>query len=567
MLESITIHNYAIIDEMTVEIPGGLTVITGETGAGKSIVVDAMELVLGARASSEMIRSGADRLDVTGVFTLDEGTVIDQLPEDVTENVLILRRELRVDGSGRCYINDRPVTLKALKKVGDCLVDLHGQHDHQSLFEISEHVMFLDGFGGLMPLTQEVQQLFNEFIQIRNTIGKIRNHIENAQRNKELHDFQIKEIDQAKIVPGEDTEVGQDIQRLSRAVELKEFGWRAFETLSESDGSVEDLLGNLMSGIEGLERSDPALTPFVQRLEELATGVSELAGDLRRYADEIEDDPGLLAELEDRLALIERLKKKYGPLLEDVFAYREKIGAETQSHQDFVVKLEKLEIRLEEIKTKLYYRALKLSEKRKKLGPMLSGEVESHLAELGLSGAKLVIEFTECESGEELVVNNKVVVNSAGIDRVEFMFSANPGEPPRPLVKIASGGELSRVMLALKLALSKVDSVPTMVFDEIDVGVSGRVAEAVGKKLLKLSENRQVIVVTHLPQIAGKAGQHFSARKSVENGRTRANLVKLDETMRQKELASMLSGENLTEAALEHAKELMQKSENDNSVS
>ena len=568
MLESLTIHNYAIIDEMTVEFPGGLTVITGETGAGKSIVVDALELVLGARASVEMIRADAEELEITGVFTLDETVRSKGIPvetqnltsiQESDEGLLILRREVRADGASRCFLNDRPVTLKMLRNIGDCLVDLHGQHDHQSLLLATGNVNFLDGFAGLVALADEVERLYNEFISVRVSIEKLKLQIEHARSEKELYHFQINEIDGAKISPGEDMELEREIQKLSRAAELKEFGWRAFQDLSESDGSVEEVLGRLTGNIEELSRSDPALVAFIERTEELTSGLSELAGELRRYADEIDDDPAALAVLEERFALIERIKKKYGPRLDDVFAYREKIGSETRGHEDLVQKLETLEFKLEDIKPELFYRALKLSENRKETAPKLAAEVESHLAELGMNGAKLIIDISGCEGGEELEIDGRKVTlrKGKGIDEVEFMFTANPGEPPRPLAKIASGGEVSRVMLSLKLALSSVDRIPTMVFDEIDVGVSGRVAEAVGRKLLKLPNNRQVIVVTHLPQIAGKALRHFSARKTVEHGRTRTGLILLDDDMRQKELASMLSGETLTDTALAHAKELM----------
>jgi len=561
MLESLTIHNYAIIDEMTVDFTDGLTVITGETGAGKSIVVDALELVLGARASAEMIRAGSNALEITGIFSSEKSIDTLHFPaaEGNDDGLLIIRREVRVDGTSRCFINDRPVTLKTLRSIGNCLVDLHGQHDHQSLLNSSGHVDFLDGFAGLIPLAGEVDRLLSEFISVRDSIQKLKLQIENARRDKELYHFQISEIDGAGIVPGEDIELEQVIQKLSRAAELKELGWRAFQELCESEGSVEEVLGKLAGKTEGLSRTDPALVSFAESAEELTLGVSELAGAFRQYADEIDDDPAALAELEERFALIERIKKKYGPRLEDVFDYREKIGSETKGHEDLIVKLETLEIKLEEIKPKLYFRALTLSKKRKQSGPKLAHEVESHLAELGMSGAKINIDIAESTSGEEIEIEGKKVFfgKEKGIDEVEFMFTANPGEPPRPLAKIASGGEVSRVMLSLKLALSDVDGIPTMIFDEIDVGVSGRIAEAVGNKLLKLSENRQAVVITHLPQIACKAVRHFSARKTVINGKTRTGLVVLDDEMRQREIASMLSGETLTDAALAHARELM----------
>ena len=560
MLESLFIRNYAIIDEMTVTFPGGFTVITGETGAGKSIVVDALELLLGARASSEMIRAGTDEIEITGVFSLDESLASEDLPDREGGGVLIIRRGVRADGAGRCYINDTPVTLKKVKAIGDRLVDLHGQHDHQSLLDVAGHVVFLDGFGGLASLVTEVGELFDEFVTVRAAIGKLKLSIENARRDRELFRFQIKEIDDAKLVPGEDETVKEAISRLSRATELKALCMREFQALSESEGSVEEVLGGLTGDLEDLSRSDPGLCPFTGRMEEMASGISDLADELRRYGDGIDEDPEALFEVETRLALIEQLKKKYGPALDDIFAYRERISRSFDGIENDVQTCEKFEIRLEEIKPKLLSRARALSSRRKEIAPALSSEVESHLAELGMKDARLVVDITGQENGETLEEDGQtVVVGRGGIDRVEFMFSANPGVPPRPLARIASGGEVSRVMLSLKLALSAADAVPTMVFDEIDSGVSGRVAEAVGDKLLRLSKNRQVIVITHLPQIAGKAGCHFSARKSVQDGTTRANLVPLDDAMRQEELAAMLSGVELTESARAQARELLKK--------
>ncbi|MCE5251410.1 DNA repair protein RecN [bacterium] len=564
MLESLTIRNYAIIAEMTVQFPGGLTVITGETGAGKSIVIDALELVLGARASAEMIRAGSDELEVSGVFTHDASIRDEEFPIGEDDDVLILRREVRADGSSRCFVNDQPVTLKSLKKLGDRLVDLHGQHDHQSLLMVTDHVRFLDGYGGLGERAEAVGRLFHEYVTVRASIARMKERIENSRRDRDLYRFQSDEIDNANILPNEDEELEQSIRRLSRATELKELGWRAFQVLSDAEGSVEEVLGSLAGSVGELAQSDSGLAPLAERMEELTGGVSELAGDFRRYADAIEDDPATLAEIEERLAFIERLKKKYGPRLDDVFAFREKIGKETVEIEELEHELKALESTLGTVGPNLFRCARELSAKRRKASPELAREVEAHLAELGMSGAKLVIEIGKNEGGIELAFEGaQITVGKEGADRVEFMFSANPGVPPRPLVKIASGGEVSRVMLALKLALSSVDSVPTMVFDEIDVGVSGRVAEAVGNKLLKLSGKRQVVVITHLPQIAGKTVSHFSARKTVEKGMTQASLVALDENMRQKELAAMLSGEKLTDTALAHARELMKKPGND----
>jgi len=563
MLESLTIQNYAIIVEMTVDFSNGLNVITGETGAGKSIVIDAFELVLGARASSEMVRSGAGSMSVSGVFNVNEDFYKDEFPFEIDKGVLILRREVRADGSSRCFVNDRPVTLKTLKDLGDCLVDLHGQHDHQSLLNVSEHVNYLDGYGKLSSLAREVEYLFNEMVKIRKKIDELELKIENLNRDRELFTFQINEIEKANISPGEDSELSNEIKRLSRAVELKSLGWELFQELSEAEGSIGERLGELTSRIEYLSHCDSELDAFMKKIEEITFGVSDLAGSFREYSEKINDDPSVLAEMEERLALLEKMKKKYGHGLDDVFGYLEKIKKECEKEQEFEEKLADLKLRKQEIELQLADSTLRLSKKRKEIAPRLSKKVETHLSQLGMSGARLVIDINKFEGLDKLQINDQLIpVGKDGFDSVEFLISANPGEPPKSLVKIASGGEISRIMLSLKLALVHAVNVPTMVFDEIDLGVSGRVADAVGKKMLQLSETRQVLAITHLPQIAVMGSRHFSARKNVRGGRTYSELVLLDESARQRELATILSGETMTDTALAHAKKLMDKVKN-----
>jgi len=563
MLESLSIRNYAIIDEMTIEFSDGLNVITGETGAGKSIVVDAFELVLGARASSEMVRSGADNMSVCGVFNINGDPLLDEIPFETDNGILIIRREVRADGSSRCYVNDSPVALKTLKGLGDRLVDLHGQHDHQSLLNTSEHVNFLDGYAGISILAGEVEKLLNETVKIRNQIDELESNIRNLDRQSELYKFQVEEIERAKIVPDEDITLSNDIQRLSRATELKALGWEVFQELSEAEGSIVERFGELTSRIEHLSRYDSELGSFMEKIEELSVGVNDLANSFREYAEKIYDDSATLADMEERLALIEKLKKKYGPGLEDVFNYLDKIKKETLGKDELEAKLASIKLKKNELESRLADRALMLSRKRKKIAPHLSKKVETHLSQLGMRGARLVIDIDKYEGTNKLLINGQSVsVGKDGFDKIEFLISANPGEPPKSLVKIASGGEVSRIMLALKLALMDAAPVTTMVFDEIDIGISGRIAEAVGQKMMELSETRQVLTITHLPQIAVMANHHFSARKNVHGERTYTELVLLNEEARQKELATLLSGETLTDTALAHAKKLMDKVDN-----
>ena len=560
MLESLTIRNYAIIDELAVSFSPGLNVITGETGAGKSIVVDAFELILGARASSEMIRSGMETLAVSAVFRIDAALLPDEVPALSDDGCLIIRREVRADGSGRCFINDMPVTVRILKALGDRLVDLHGQHAHQSLFDVTRHVEFLDKYGGFAELSETVAAGYRELAEIKRTIKNREERIERMSRDRDLHRFEREEIARADLKPDEDRTLDEELMRLTRAFELKSLGQEVFGALSESEDSLGERLDALSGKIGQLARYDGTLEPLLAKMDELSITVKDIAETFREYADGIDDDPTAAERVDERLALVERLKKKYGPSLGEVFEYFEKLGRESSDSEVLERELDDLRGHLAAVEKELFDRAHELSARRRKTAPGLAAEVEEHLARLGMPGARLVTDIGPLTGGERIAHGGKEVsVGPEGIDKVEFTFSANPGEQPKPLVKIASGGEISRVMLSLKLALIQVADVPTMVFDEIDIGVSGRIADAIGKMIRALAKKRQVLTITHLPQIAVMADTHFSARKRIAGGRTVTDLVLLDDKARQIELASLLSGDTLADTALAHAKELMER--------
>ena len=371
MLESLTVKNYAIIDSMTVEFSGGFNVITGETGAGKSIVVDALELILGARFSSEMIRSGSEDMSVCGLFNIDSGSLPDDMSFETDDGVLIIRREIRKDGTGRCFINDNPVTLKKLKELGNQLVDLHGQHDHQSLLNASEHVKYLDSYGALSRLAQETEDLYCEIVEKRTEIHELQIKIENLVRDRELYKFQVREIEEAQLAPGEDTALENDIKRLSSAAELKSLGWEIFQELSENEGSIGERIGQLSSKVDYLSKYDSALDSFVEKIEEISVGLFDLANTFREYAEKIEDDSAALAEMEERLVLVEKIKKKYGPSLEDVFKYLGEIKKEIHGIEEYEEKIAGLKLREKEMELKLTECASLLSEKEKRLHPVL----------------------------------------------------------------------------------------------------------------------------------------------------------------------------------------------------
>jgi len=559
MLESLSIKNYAIIDESTIQFSPGLNVITGETGAGKSIVVDSLELVLGARASTDMIRAGLDFLEVTGVFTTGENEDPGPLRKAFEDGTLILRREVRSDGNNRCFVNDRPVTLRTLKSIGDLLVDLHGQHDHQSLLVVSEHVNYLDGYGDITGHAGVVRSLFEQRQSLKKELDAIMKTADDSDRDRDLFAFQLDEIEKAAVQPGEDEEIEAALRRLDNARALRELGVKAFRELSENENSAALLIGELISAVEHMVHHDDKLAAPLERLTALADDADDLGRFFREYAENVEEDPALGEEMEERFTMIERLKKKYGPTHEKVFAYRDSIRERLGGADRSRAHIDELQKKLDETERLLITRARELSAERKAAAPRIVKEVEHHLSEMGMDGARLSVDVMTVNGGESIPTGDSAVrINSNGMDYIEFRLAANPGEPPRPLVRVASGGEISRIMLSLKLALMDVNSVPTMVFDEIDVGVSGRVSDALGRKLRRLTANRQAIVITHLPQIAVMGDRHFSARKTVAGDRTTASLILLDNDMRKYELATLLSGENLSETALAHAGELLE---------
>ena len=559
MLESLTIKNYAIIDESTILFSPGLNVITGETGAGKSIVVDSLELVLGARASTDMIRAGLDYLEVTSVFTVGENEDPGPLRKAFEDGTLILRRQVRSDGNNRCFVNDRPVTLKTLKSIGDLLVDLHGQHDHQSLLVVSEHMNYLDGYGGITGHAGDVRSLFEQRQSLKKELDAFMKTADDSDRDRDLFAFQLDEIEKAAVQPGEDEGIEAALRRLDNARALRELGVKAFQELSEDETSVALLIGELVSAVEHLVEHDDKLAGPLERLTALAGEADDLGRFFREYAENVEEDPAFQEEMEERFTMIERLKKKYGPTLEKVFAYRDRIRERIGGGDRSRAHIDELQKKLEETERLLVAGARELSAERKAAAPRIAKEVEHHLSELGMDGARLSVDVMTVNGGESILTGDSAVrINSGGMDYIEFRLAANPGEPPRPLVRVASGGEISRIMLSLKLALMDVNSVPTMVFDEIDVGVSGRISDALGRKLRRLTANRQAIVITHLPQIAVMGDRHFSARKTIEGDRTTASLILLDNDMRKYELATLLSGENLSETALAHAGELLE---------
>ncbi|HIC94355.1 MAG TPA: DNA repair protein RecN [Anaerolineae bacterium] len=575
MLAELYIKNFAIIEELHLRFGPGFNVLTGETGAGKSIIVDAVSTLLGGRAETGVIRSGADEARVEGIFLLNKAMQEVILPilrrdglEGEDEETLILAREIRRGGRSICRVNGRAVTLKVLEEIGRRLVDIHGQTEHLSLFRVREHLDLLDRYGRLWPLRERVAAKVRELRQVRQELeGLLRDERELARR-ADLLAYQVREIASANLRVGEEEELESERARLANAERLMELADEAYRALYEGEEgqlSAIDLLGQVARNLAELERLDPGLRGQQQVAEEAACQLEELARSLRAYRDTIEYNPARLQQVEERLDLIYGLKRKYGDSIAEILAFGEEAQRELESIVHSEERVEELRAREDALLHEIGELASRLSAERRAAGDRLAKAVEAELAELGMRGARfaVAIERREAEDGA-WVEGRRYAFDERGLDRVEFLIAPNVGEPLKPLAKIASGGEASRLMLALKTVLSAADKTPILIFDEIDAGIGGRAGGVVGRKLWSLTAEaspdgvgHQVLCVTHLPQLACYGDVHFKVAKDVVGGRTIASARALSEEERVEELAAMLG--TATAVTRQNARELLER--------
>lgn len=563
MLHSLYIRNFALIEELTLEFQPGLTVITGETGAGKSILLGALGLVLGDRASSELVRSDASKAVIEAVFQGDIPAALSPLIEsagiDETEG-LILRRELSASGQSRAFMNDTPCSVALLRQAGELLIDLHGQHEHQMLLNPQTHAGMLDDFAGTAPLAARTAGMQEELRRLRQECRRMR---EDEAAIKEKHDlllFQQQELSELGLREGESGEIEQEITLLENAETLAEHTAALSQLLYESDGALYSGLGRARHIIEKLAAVDPRFETLLGDAENALGIVDELYRFNRSYASSIDFNPTRLESMRERQHRIQRTAKKYGAEPDALPGMLEELDRRLSEEGEGEERLKETEERAEETRRRLSLTALELSEKRREAAGRLEKSVMAHLSELGIPKALFRIGFTREEDPEgEIVIEEKHYrAAGAGYDTIEFMLSANPGEPPRPLAKIASGGEISRVMLAMKSALGGAAGVPTLIFDEIDTGISGRIAQSVGGKLRELGRLHQIVAITHLPQIAAMGSTHLEVHKAVENGRTATRVRPLEADGRREAIAALISGEELSESSLALAGELLE---------
>ncbi len=571
MLTTLRIKNLALVSDLTLELQPGCNVITGETGAGKSIIIGALNLVLGERADRTLIRSGEESCSVEAVFDtkklraplksfLEENGL-----EPCEENQLVLKRNFSASGTNRQFINGSATTLATLATIGEWLVDMHGPHDHQSLLHAGKQLLILDAFGGLEKSREEFGELVRRRSVLENEKSALIVDEKTYAQQLDLLRFQVQEIFAARLQPDEEKSVEEEFIRSSNAAKLLQLSQAAIDALSENENSLLTQLGVIGRVLAELLRVDAGANNLVALHAQAGEMLRELQTELSRYADKVDVDPARLAEVEERLNLIHSLKRKYGTTLAEVIAFGDEAEQKLSALESRDEELVRLKAAMEKLDSEILSAGKKLSAARKKIIPQLARAVGKQLEDLGFKQSKFDVAISTIRWGEAPDEPKSSVstaargdarpTNSSGLDEIEFQFAPNLGEPAKPLRAIASSGEMARVMLALKTVLAAEDEIPVLVFDEVDANVGGETANAVGEKMQQIAAKRQVFCITHLPQVASAADAHYVVTKLVKNGRTISEITLLDKKSRVTELARMLGGQ--TDAARKHAEALL----------
>jgi len=565
VLRELHITNFALIENLTLPLGKKLNVVTGETGAGKSIIIEALNLVLGGRADTSDIRTGSKSANVEAVFDIRKNRKLKKSLEELgiepEDNLLILRRIVNQGTGGRNFINDKPVTLRVMKRVGDELVDIHGQHEHQNLLKKDKHIDYLDDFLELSKRRATVSSLFNSFQEKKKDLTERKQRIKGLKEKEELYRFQIKEIDDAELKSGEDEELEERQRILENAEKLIQTINDAYNLLYEKEGSIFEILNKMKANIEPLCDIDHSLKKGKEQLDNVLFGIEEVSQVFSSYLNRMEFDPAELEMVTKRLDLLNRLKVKYGKTIEEINAYRDTKEKAIEELESVKIETEEIEKEIDEIKEKLISSSYSLSSERMKRKEGLEEKINKELQDLGMGSSKFCVEVKRIEENDGISFpdGKKYRITEKGIDKVEFLITTNPGEPPMSLRKVVSGGELSRIMLALKSILALLDEVYCMIFDEVDAGIGGAVAEKIGEKMMEISRERQVITITHLHQIASKGDWHIKVEKEEKNGRAYTYANVLGEKERIEEVARLISGERLSKTALEHARNILKK--------
>jgi DNA repair protein RecN (Recombination protein N) len=559
MLTTLRIKNLALVADLTLDLQPGYNVITGETGAGKSVLIGALSLVLGERADRALIRGGSDSCSVEAVF--DVGRLKTPLTAFLEENglepcedhQLVLKRTFTAAGSNRQFVNGSPTTLNALATIGEWLVDIHGPHEHQSLLHPARQLAILDAFGSLDASREAFAQLVRRRAAIEAEKAALIVDEKTYAQQLDLLRFQVQEISAARLQPDEETRIEADYTRASNAARLIELGQGALNLLSENEASLLTQAGAIGRTLQELQRLDSGAAALATTQEQAVALLNDLQTELSHYLGKIDIDPARLQELEERLNLLHSLKRKYGANISEVIAFGEEARQKLESLERRDAELARLNGELRKIEAELWQAGQALSAKRQKVIPQLSKAVSKQLADLGFRQSRFDVSLSSIE--QSALARDVSRISASGLDTIEFQFAPNPGEPVRPLRAIASSGELARVMLGLKTVLAVEDQIPVLVFDEVDANVGGETANAVGEKMRQIARNRQVLCITHLPQVAAPASAHFVVSKQVKAGRTISEITMLEKQDRVTELARMLGGQ--TDAARKHAEALL----------
>lgn len=552
MLELLHIENIAIIEAADIEFAPGFNALTGETGAGKSIVIDSLSAVLGQRTSRELIRTGAEKAFVSAAFSGMAPELTEELgiqPE--ADGTLLLQREIQTDGKNVCRVNGRPVTVGQLRALGARLLNIHGQHDGQQLLDEEQHIVYLDSFGRVESLAITYAEKYKNFTDIRRQIGALQMDEAEKARRVDTLQYQIEELKRAKLKPGEEEELTARRGMLRNAEKFLDAVAGADYALNgdDSGGGALSALRQAQDALGGVRHLDDAFGQLYERLGETYSEVYDIAATVEDKRGELDVSPGELDRVESRMDLLYRLKKKYGATVEDMLDYQARCEAELAQIEDAGDTLARLEQALSKAEKEARQAAQALSDARKAAADRLTSQILAELQQLDMGKIRFAVDFAEKP------------LDSDGMDTVRFLMSANVGEELRPIHKIASGGELARIMLAMKNVLSEQDHVGTMVFDEVDTGVSGRAAQKVAEKMARISRRKQVLCVTHLPQLAAMADTHFSVEKGERGGRTYTEVRRLDREQRRRELARLTGGSHVTQTMLDGAEELLVQAE------
>lgn len=557
MINTLRIQNVALVTDLTLELEPGFNAVTGETGAGKSIIIGALKLLLGERADRSIIRAGAEGCSVEAVLDLNGlvGVVNEFLEQHRLDrgddDHLVLKRTLAASGTNRQFINGSPTTLGVLARLGERLVDMHGPHDHQSLLHPAQQLRVLDAYGTLEPDRNRFGDLVRQLNDLEDRRRDLTADDRSIAQQVDLLRFQVGEIRRAKLVPGEEEELDAEFGRAANAARLMELSGEANALLGDQESSLLDQAGALGRHLRELRALDPAMETCVQLHQQAVDAWGELAAELGSYSDRIESDPERLETIEARLNLIKSLKRKYGGTVEEVIEHGNAAAVNLEKLEKRDEESARITVEIEKLRTQLWESGSRLSKKRRKLIPQLCKAVNQELADLGFQQSRLAIDLSGPGNAAEL----PDLPSASGLDDIEFQFAPNPGEPARPLRAIASSGEMSRVMLALKTVLAVQDEIPVLIFDEVDANVGGDTARVVGEKLRQIGERRQVISITHLAPVAAAAATHYLVEKQVKKGRTTSEIRRLNRADRVTELARMLGGSPRT--ASQHAEALL----------